>query len=147
MAPQAAYGVYVKLFRSCQFLCKKVKERCDFRAFSGLLTKYRLVAIKLPLRALQITASRPSNYRFVIRIPKPSSRACRGFSESQCKGKNFSLRSTNNSPVFFIILRFFFRLARQPSGHLVIWSFVKIEKRCCQNRHYNINILFIYSEQ
>ena len=32
-------------------------------------------------------------------------------------------------------------------GHLVIWSFVKIENGCCQNRHYNINILFIYSEQ
>ena len=30
---------------------------------------------------------------------------------------------------------------------LVIWSFVKIENGCCQNRHYNINILFIYSEQ
>ena len=29
-------------------------------------------------------------------------------------------------------------------GHL---SFVKIENGCCQNRHYNINILFIYSEQ
>ena len=24
---------------------------------------------------------------------------------------------------------------------------VKIENGCCQNRHYNINILFIYSEQ
>jgi hypothetical protein len=32
-------------------------------------------------------------------------------------------------------------------GHLVIWSFVKIENGCCQNRHYNINSLFIYSEQ
>ena len=29
-------------------------------------------------------------------------------------------------------------------GHLVIWSFVKIEKGCCQNRHYNINILYLY---
>ena len=28
-------------------------------------------------------------------------------------------------------------------GHLVIWSFVKIENGWCQNRHYNINI-YIY---
>ena len=32
-------------------------------------------------------------------------------------------------------------------GHLVIWSFVKIENGCCQNRHYNINIyLYIVSK-
>ena len=24
------------------------------------------------------------------------------------------------------------------------WSFVKIEIRCCQNRHYNINIIYLY---
>jgi len=30
-----------------------------------------------------------------------------------------------------------------PSG-TVIWSFVKIENGCCQNRHYNINILYLY---
>jgi hypothetical protein len=34
--------------------------------------------------------------------------------------------------------------ARRCRGHLVIWSFVKIENGLCQNRHYNINILFIY---
>ena len=30
---------------------------------------------------------------------------------------------------------------------MVTVKMVKIENRQCQNRHYNINILFIYSEQ
>ena len=29
-------------------------------------------------------------------------------------------------------------------GHLVIWSFVKIENGWCQKRHYNISILYLY---
>ena len=117
----------------------KVCLSCDFRGFSGVLDK-------VGIYRWQITASWPLKCRFVALISHPCFRSCRGSSESRYKGKKFSLRSTNVSPTFFRFLRFF-RLARQPSGHLVIWSFVKIEKRCCQNRHYNINILFIYSEQ
>ena len=113
----------------------------------GLFANYRFVALKVGLRGLWSTASlrawayqRFLTFCSIFRLLGVSS-------ESQCKGKNFSLRSTNVSPVFFIILRFFFDRPDNPGGHLVIWSFVKIEKRCCQNRHYNINILFIYSEQ
>ena len=39
---------------------------------------------------------------------------------------------------------------REQTRHLVKMvkvKMVKIENGCCQNRHYNINILFIYSEQ
>jgi hypothetical protein len=69
------------------------------------------VAIKLPLRALQITASRPSNYRFVIRIPKPSSRACRGSSESRHEGT----KNSAHTQAFFEFIFDLFQLLKSVS--------------------------------
>ena len=55
----------------------------------------------------------------------------------RCKGTTFALRLTNNSAIIFEI---FSRSWRSWSRWSKLFLGVK-------NRHYNINILFIYSEQ
>ena len=61
-----------------------------------------------------------------------------------CKGTTFSLRFTNTSQENIVFSQKILCVLAWSFGHLVI---CQNRKRTVKIRHYNINILFIYSEQ
>ena len=87
------------------------------------------------------------DYSHCVRA-RSASVGCRRYDfHSRYKGTNLSLRFSNVSPTFFVPPRIFLGTGWK-AVILVKVKMVKIENRCCQNRHYNINIyIYIYSEQ